>query len=37
VDQALETVRSACSQSAEGADQRRVTIFVLSVARFEQL
>lgn len=37
VDQALETIRSACSQSAEGADQRRVTIFVLSVARFEQL
>jgi uncharacterized protein YaaQ len=37
VDQALDTLRSACSRSNEAADQRRATLFVLSVARFEQL
>lgn len=37
VDQALEIIRSACSRSEEGTGQRRATIFVLNVARFEQL
>jgi uncharacterized protein YaaQ len=36
VDEAMETVRSACSPP-DSPDQRRVTAFVLPVARFEQL
>lgn len=36
LDEAIEAVRQACSP-AEYPDQRRVTLFVLPVERFEQL
>lgn len=37
VDQALDTIRRVCSESNGAPDQRRATVFVLAVARFEQL
>ncbi len=36
VDEAITAMRQACS-AAESPDQRRVTLFVLPVERFEQL
>lgn len=37
VDQAIETIRAATTLSEAEPGQRKATVFVLNVARFEQL